>query len=343
MISKSIIISVLAISLAGTVLITGCSRLGGASSQKRPISACQAELSGIPGMEPLLKPRSRDEETGDIGSLEGMQMALTINGAFTGKVTAEDAEDDWCYTKDPEQQLNRLLDALSKAAMPPTVSFVSARYLDQRLIERWLQSGNFLGSLTYNRLKSRRNSPGQFIEDLARNEEAFAPLLKKFPQKAKYFRYPRLKASSDPHERQQITEYLKANSFIEVPATIDPRDLKFGQIYCASQARGDQSCANYVKQSFFTLLLDTAQKARETARNTTGRDCKHVLMLEATRFTSENLAEIIGWFKRLGVQFIKLDEALTDPLYTDQASDGESRAVEVFRTVRTLQSDGDTR
>jgi hypothetical protein len=322
------------------ILLLGCaacSQLGGASTQKQSISRCSDELEAIPGLEPLLRQTVRERNIG--ASFEGLELALTINGAFTAVLGPEEAEDDWCYTDRPADELDRLITALKQHKMPPTVSFVAGRGLDANLMERWLESGNLIGSLTFDRLKSRRYSAAEFIDDISRNTEALGPLWNKDQQSPRYFRYPRLKASSDREARQQISSYLRENRFIEAPGTIDARDWKFAQIYCAAQARGDSVCANYAKQCFFTLLLDTTLKAREAARSESGRDCKQILMLEATRFTSEHLSEIIAWYTRLGARFIALDQALSDPLYAGVEADGEPRAIAVFKRVKELQAD----
>jgi hypothetical protein len=122
-----------------------------------------------------------------------------------------------------------------------------------------------------------------------------------------------------------------------VPATIDSRDWKFAQIYCGALARGDRACGDYVKQAFHSLLFDTTQKARQATRNIAGADGKQVLMLEASRFTADTLAETIAWYKRMGARFISLDEALRDPIFTTLTHDGQVQAIAVFREVKNLQ------
>ncbi|HJZ67569.1 MAG TPA: hypothetical protein VKF81_05585, partial [Blastocatellia bacterium] len=178
----------------------------------------------------------------------------------------------------------------------------------------------------------KKEAADEIISSIARSEAALAPLWGKFERRVKYFRYPALKLGMDVGRPRKIRLFLKHNSYVEVPATIDPRDDKFSQVYCASLARGDVGCANFTTATFKSLLLDKTLKARATAQKLAGRDVKHILMFSANQLTSDLLDEMLKWYKAMGVRFISLDEALGDPFYA--VDDVTNRGNEIIWETR---------
>jgi hypothetical protein len=190
--------------------------------------------------------------------------------------------------------------------------------------------------MTYSRKKARKRAAQDFIEDVARNDR----LLAEYGQprgRHNYFRFPYLKPNRDPQTRDQVRAYLKKHNYLEVSGTIDCQDNRFSQLSCAAQARGDQTCVNLIKANFKTLLLDKTLKARRAAKKLADRDVKHILIVGATQFTSDNLSEILAWYRSLGVKFITLEEALRDPFHTALDEKGRLAGRTVIGKVKRQQ------
>ncbi|HLG13507.1 MAG TPA: polysaccharide deacetylase family protein [Blastocatellia bacterium] len=291
-------------------------------------------------MAALLKSRPKDSGESQGRPLEGIEIALTINGMVRSQGEPDRGEDNWCAAENSRENFDKLLAALKQNGMPPTVDFVVGRQHDQSLIESWLRSGNLIGNMSFTRRKMNKR-PAQFvIEDLTRNDLLLAPYWKKFPPRKKYYRYPSLKPSGDPQAREQISAYLKTKGYLEAPATIKSFDGSFGDSYCAAAARGDQECISMVKAYFKSLLMTSTVRARAAARRIAGRDVKHILVIGANQFTCDNLGEILAWYKSLGVRFIPLDDALRDPVYsTDDAKGRPASRVILHASRRTPAAD----
>jgi peptidoglycan/xylan/chitin deacetylase (PgdA/CDA1 family) len=267
-----------------------------------------------------------------------VELALTINGMIRSENGPEDDDVDyWCERENSRENFQKLLDALKQNDMPPTVDFVIGKQVDQALLERWLQSGNLVGNMTYSRAKARRR-PEEFIANVTQNDDLLLTLWKKYPPKQKYFRYPRLKLSKDVQTRDLIKAAIKEKGYLEAPATIDPKDRKFSDLYCSAQARGDQDCINLARAQFKSLLLESTLRAREAARRRAGYDVKHILKLGANQFTCDNLADVLAYYKSLGVKFITLEEALRDPIYSAVDEKGRPAAAAIMRDSRPRQS-----
>lgn len=320
--------SLIALLLATVVFLAGCGNLDRAKAQKPNSANCTAKLEGVvPEMASVL--RSHKDGGQSIRPLEGMEIALTINDLTLGEVGR--LEEDYMegVVKD-RKYFDQLLEALERNQMPPTLGFVVGKYLDAKLQEEWLRRGNLMGNMTYSFKILRRTTPQEFIQDVQMNDRLLAPLWQKYKPQQKYFRYPRFRAEQPGDD--QIQAALKLAGYLAVPATIDPRDDQFNNVYRWALEAGDQSCANLIKSYFRTLLLDRSLKARQVAMRLVGRDVKHILVLRANRFTCENLADILAWYKQLGARFITIGEALSDPIYSDQEA-----AIRIMSQVRVEQ------
>jgi peptidoglycan-N-acetylglucosamine deacetylase len=318
--------SLIAVALAAFLVFSssGCGTQRSTTAASLQKSKCLNELSAIPEMAALRKSRKNARAETNPKLFEGLELALTINGMVTSQVNPEINPDDLCYAQDTRENFDKLVKALADNQIPPTVDFIEGDTFDAGLEAEWLRSGNLLGNYSYDRRKAKNNSPKEFVDNIARNDQLLAQLWKGFPQKRKYFRYPHLKAIRNGPDREIVKAYLKQNSYVEVPITIDAQDALFAQMYCGAQAKGDSDCANLLKANFFSLLLDTTTKARAIAREVAGREIKHILVIRANQLTCDTLAEMLAWFKGLGARFISLDEALSDPIYA--TATGESPA-----------------
>jgi peptidoglycan-N-acetylglucosamine deacetylase len=311
----------------------GCSSSSSVTAARPSMSKCKEELNNIPEVAASLRPHGKQADEANSRPLGGMKIALTINRMVRNKIDPEANADDACFTENTRENFEKLVKALKENNMPPTVDFIVGHTLDRDLQEEWLQSGNLIGNMTFSRWKPKKGTAQEFIDNIERNEQALALLSERFPQKQKYFRYPGLRLDSDTQKVGQIRAYLKQKGYTEVPATIDAKDGLFSQSYCAALARGDQDCANFIKATFKSILLDKSVKARAAAKNIAGHEINHVLMLRANQLTCDMLSEILAWYKALGAEFITLDQALSDPFYASDNAMVSANAI-IDETVR---------
>jgi hypothetical protein len=337
--SRTTQIRLLAVALLLTVNAASCKRAPQGGDGRPPVARCMEDLNSIPELAAL---KARDKETPEEGPsgkpLDGLEVALTLNDQVRSAGDPDDV-DNWCEREDSRENFDRLLAALKRQQMPPTVDFAIGQALDPQLARAWVASGNLLGGLTYSRKKPNKSTADEFIDDIARNEQTIGPFRPNRPDQPKYFRYPRMKVSLDTQARAKVDQYLRDNGYTLAPATIDAHDDKFNGIYCSAVSRKDESCVNLLKVYFKSLLLDTTLKARQSARQLAGREVKHILVVKADQFTCDFLDEMIGWYKTLGVRFVALDEALGDSFYKMVDGEGKPVALGLTRAIKHAQSE----
>lgn len=314
-----------------------CSKKQQVDPATRNLTRCIDEIKKIPVMAGVLKRAEPEESEAKARPLEGMQIALTISGMVRSEGEPERGVDSWCEFENSQENFDKIIYALKKNNMPPTVAFIVGQNADSKLLDQWMTSGNLLGNLTYTHAKIRRKAPEIFISDIDRCDKLLAPFLAKYGQSEKYFRYPRLKISRREDIKLKIENYLQKEKYVTVTGSIElPTDL-FSDIYCAAQARNDQTCASLVAEHFKKLMLDTTLKSRTITRKRFGGDIRHILIVRSNQFLCDNLDEILAWYRGLGAEFITLDEALKEPLYSQFDDKGRSAARQLIRSVRNRQ------
>jgi peptidoglycan/xylan/chitin deacetylase (PgdA/CDA1 family) len=314
-----------------------CRRTPGGTDGKPPLERCLEGLNRIPELA-ALRARDKEEPSAGRSSLQGLEVAFTLDDMVRSEGATSDVEtDDLCERENSRENFDKLLAALKQNAMPPTVDFAVGQGMDPKFAADWVAAGNLLGSMTFSRKKPNKTGSDEFIADLARNDQVLSPFWKSDSKTVKYFRYPKLKLSLESSDRAKIDRYLADNGYVLAPATIDAHDEKFSWVYCAALERSDSTCINLIKAYFQSLLLDTTAKARESARQIAGREVKHILVFKANQFTCDHLGEILGWYKGLGVKFIPLAEAMADPFYKMVDEEGRPAGIKVIRKVKTAQ------
>lgn len=288
-------------------------------------------------MAGVLKSGIREGRETKSRPLEGMRIALTINGMVKSEGEPERGVDSWCEFENSQENFDKIISALKKNQMPSTVAFIVGQNADPKILKQWLSSGNLLGNLTYSHAKIRRKSPQLFINDIARNDKLLDPLRNEYGQKQRYFRYPRLKISRNTEVKMMIEKYLQDEKYTSVLGSIElPTDI-FSDIYCAALARQDQTCATLIMDHFKKLMLDSTLKSRAIARKQLGNDIRHILIVRSNQFLCDNLDAILSWYRGLGVEFITLDEAMKDPAYSMLDEKGRYVVRRIIRTVKTRQ------
>jgi len=303
---------------------------------KPAMTKCLEDMKRIPEISAVMSNQNR-ADSAQARPLEGVEIALTINEMVKSVGNPDDEIDYWCDNENSLANLDKVIAALQRHHLPPTIAFIIGESADKVTMARWLDSGNLLGNMTFSRVNTKRHEPQDFFEDVLNNDKLLAPLLAQHHLKQKYFRYPKLKLSNARDVRAQLLDFLNKQGYTEVASMIETPDWQFSDLYCAARARGDETCVNLIRESFKTLLLDTMLKTRAAAHNKMGRDARLILSFSMNQFTCDFLSDWIDWLQNLGVRFISLDEALSDAIYRDVDEKGRPLYQAILRNAQRAQ------
>jgi hypothetical protein len=97
--------------------------------------------------------------------------------------------------------------------------------------------------------------------------------------------------------------------------TIDFYDWAYNAPYARCLARHDDGAVAALKKSYFDdsrLLLQWSDAA---ARALFGRPIEQILLLHIGAFDALVVDELLALYEKLGVRFVPLEQALSDPVY----------------------------
>src|SRR5262249_13117954 len=109
---------------------------------KPPLARCMEDLKTIPELTALKVREKEDQRPNGTRSLEGFEVALTLNDMVRTDGLSDVEEDDWCEKENTRANFDKLVAALKQNGIPPTVDFAIGQSLDQQLASAWVKSGN---------------------------------------------------------------------------------------------------------------------------------------------------------------------------------------------------------
>ena len=218
---------------------------------------------------------------------------------------------------DPETILRPILEALDKYEVK-AAGFVVGQNINGSfdLLGEWLNQSNRIGSMTYSYTDLHDVGIESFIRDLIHGEKELETMLAGFGQEPRFFRYPFLHYGTTVEAQRAVSLYLEENNVQAAHATVVVEDYLYN---LPLQKYGDEiDSAAYDKMlnEYVNHVLDQIEAAERKSKELLGRNCRQILQLRANRLNALFIDEMLGAIKSMGYEFVSLDAALRDPVYS---------------------------
>ncbi|KTD22270.1 polysaccharide deacetylase [Legionella lansingensis] len=221
--------------------------------------------------------------------------------------------------KRERERFLKILQTLIDKKVPAT-GFVIAGSIEQgqwELLEQFREAGFLLGNHTYSHKSLNSITAEKYIDDVDKADKILTPL---FP-KHKYFRYPYL-AESSGEKRQKVYDYLAAHHYIIAPVTVDSKDFVFNQQLFAIPYRLREQNLNQLRKRYLAFIWNQTLKAEsKAAKLNPDKPVKHILLIHANLLNSHFLGDIIDLYRQNGYRIVSLEEALTAPAESINATE----------------------
>ncbi len=140
----------------------------------------------------------------------------------------------------------RLLQTAKAHQMPVAGFVVESRNCEtfgkselQVIYDLWLNAGATLGNHTHSHIDLNRTPVAEYQTDILRGETVLQPMLEKYGQQSKFFRYPYLHAGNTDTSKSAIEAFLADHNYQNAPVTIDNQEWVFAAVYARAKNRGD--------------------------------------------------------------------------------------------------------
>lgn len=271
----------------------------------------------------------------------GLVLPLTSRGEIQMAITVDDLPS---HGKLPMgvsrlEVAKKMLSVLKKHGVPEVYGFTNASKVefqkeDEAVLLAWRQAGYPLANHTYTHVDINKVEASVFEADITRNEKLLAQLNEGLDWK--YFRYPFLHEGDTLEKRNAVREFLKKNDYRIAQVTVDFEDWGWNNPYARCADKKDKKAIKWLKK---TYLEQAGLKLDQTEKITTylfKRPVKHILLLHVGAFDVEMLNELLQLYKKKGVKFIALSEAVKDEIYAvDPAVTGRSGSELHFQILKS--------
>jgi peptidoglycan/xylan/chitin deacetylase (PgdA/CDA1 family) len=219
-----------------------------------------------------------------------------------------------------------ILKTLKREKLPPVYGFINGgRGQDDpnslSVLKAWRAAGEPLGNHTWAHLDLNKEEPGEFGEEVLKNE----PLLKDLMGKEDWhwLRYPFLHEGDTVEKHRAVRTWLVAHGYKIAEVSMDFEDYLWNEPYARCVAKHDEAAIAKLHDSYLAVAEQYYGVSRELSRLVYGRDVRYVLLMHVGAFDARMLPELLALYRSEGVQYVSLSNAMSDPAYLDDPDIGE--------------------
>ena len=219
-----------------------------------------------------------------------------------------------------------ILKTLKREKLPPVYGFVNGGRGEEdpsslSVLQTWRRAGQPLGNHTWAHLDLNKESPEEFEAEVLRNE----PMLRRLMGKGDWhwLRYPFLHEGDTVEKRRAVRAWLLAHGYKIAEVSMDFEDYLWNEPYARCTAKHDEPSIQKLHDSYLAVADQYYAVFRELAQLVYGRDVKYVLLMHVGAFDARMLPELLALYRARGVQFVSLQDALSDPVYQEDPDIGE--------------------
>lgn len=212
-----------------------------------------------------------------------------------------------------------LVEIFKKHEVPEVYAFINAGNIENKddtskAIKVWLEAGYPLGNHTFTHMSLNNNSTSDFIKEIALNDDYLKSISSNFNWK--YFRYPYLHEGDTLEKRNTVRKFLHEELKYKIAqVTVDFNDWAWNDPYARCVAKGDINAIQWLRESFLKNATEVLTFSNNVAVKVFNREIPHILLLHVGALDVQVMDQMLANYKKIGVEFIPLSEAIKDPIY----------------------------
>lgn len=214
--------------------------------------------------------------------------------------------------------VRQMLTHLNQEAVPKVYGFINAGNINhdqalQEVITLWTALGHPLANHTFTHKSINDISIEAFKTEILLNDEYLKNYKGDFDWK--FFRYPYLREGDNLERRNSIRDYLKKEHYQIAQVTIDFEDWSWNNPYTRCLIKKDKKQIQWLKKTYLKNAVDMLHRAEKISQAIFQRPIPHILLLHIGSLDAELMGELVRLYKKEGVEFITLTEAMKDEVY----------------------------
>lgn len=272
------------------------------------IIACAAACDGAPRSD------TGDAEADRATAVQAADTAGPVTPALA--VTIDDLP--WIGAVRPGETREDALRSLIEALLARDVPAVGFANCDRSgpaapLLRMWVDAGLELGNHTAAHLDLNDAPLEQWLRDVRSCHDIVRGLT---GEERVWFRYPFLHQGPTAERRAAALALLGELDSPIAHVTIDNSDWILAVAYGDAVTAGDSARAAAIGEAFVEHIIRATQHYQEIARQKTGRDVPHVLLLHANLLVADHVDMLLDRLRsQYGFRIVSVEAAQRDSLY----------------------------
>lgn len=191
----------------------------------------------------------------------------------------------------------------------------------EEILAKWKSAGHLLGNHTYSHLDLALVTAEKYIEDIERNESILIDYGSTI-EEIKVFRYPFLGEGETQEKRYQIRSYLLKRKYKIAQVSIDFDDWYWLEPYHRCLKNNLQDKILELEKKYVEHAISRLKYMDQLSHFIYGekREIKHILLLHFSSVTAYFLDRLLYELGKQNLNWISLNEAISDPIYKEDTS-----------------------
>lgn len=244
------------------------------------------------------------------------------SGTKRVSLTIDDVPNTRLYQVD---QASLLLNSLDSLKVPTTIFinkgliFRGDTVANTELLKSWMEK-NFIISGNHTFSHSRYSDVGfdDFVEDVEKGELHSLMVETDSTARMSYFRFPYNDLGKDSVQHAQIASYMAHNNYRITPFTIESSDWMFNAMYRHYLKLNDSVRAAEIGNMYVDETLKLFEFYDLLAMTEYGRYVDQIYLCHDNKLNTDYLPQLLKRLEEKKYTFISLDEALKDPIYSQE-------------------------
>ncbi len=183
------------------------------------------------------------------------------------------------------------------------------------LLKRWNEEGHLICNHSYSHLyfDSKKIELSTYINDFLRDDS----LIRNYPNFTKLYRFPFLKEGNTLEKRDGFRKILADKSYKIGYVSVDASDWYIDQRMREKLKSDLNANLTPYKDYYLNHIYDRANYYNNLAKEVTGRQVEHVLLIHHNLLNALFLEDLIKMFIENGWDVINVSEAYKDSIYSE--------------------------
>ena len=220
------------------------------------------------------------------------------------------------------RRLNQqLVAAIRRNGMPALGLINESKLCDEKrgqlasILSIWLDADLDLGNHTFSHIDFNTSTIAEFEKNIVDGETTLKPLLVSRGKKLQYFRFPFLRTGRELAKKRAIEAFLRERGYEQAVVTLDSDEYIYAVVYAAALRDHDTKLARHIADDYIRYMESIFTFYEKFSRDTLGYEPPQILLLHDHQLNADMLDTLAKMIRGRGYAFIRIAEALRDPVY----------------------------